>query len=81
MISNQTIAAKLLDWYHHNARSLPWRDQPEPYVVWISEIMLQQTRMDTVLPYYQRWMTAFPTLEALASADLQAVLHLWERLG
>ncbi|MFU8773332.1 MAG: A/G-specific adenine glycosylase, partial [Anaerolineales bacterium] len=74
-------ANKLLDWYRLNSRRLPWRDHPDPYRIWIAEIMLQQTRVDTVLPYYERWMIRFPTIHALASAPLDAVLSLWEGLG
>ena len=76
-----TNFSKLLPWYFKHRRSLPWRDSPAPYAVWISEIMLQQTRVDTVLPYYTRWMARFPDIEALASADLQDVLVCWEGLG
>ena len=72
------IANQLLDWYNQNARDLPWRSHPQPYNVLVSEIMLQQTRMETVLPYYQRWMTAFPTLKVLAESELQEVLKLWD---
>ena len=75
------IANSLLEWYKLNARHLPWRQQPEPYHIWISEIMLQQTRVETVVPYYKRWMCRFPTLTALASASLQEVLVVWEGLG
>ncbi len=75
------IPQKILAWYAENARTLPWRSHPDAYAVWVSEIMLQQTRMETVLPYYQRWMAAFPTLNDLAQADLQEVLKLWEGLG
>ncbi|MBT3338261.1 MAG: A/G-specific adenine glycosylase [Anaerolineae bacterium] len=75
------FAPELLAWYRQNKRSLPWRDHPDPYAVWISEIMLQQTRVDTVIPYFERWMAKFPTVEVLARADEQAVLNLWEGLG
>jgi A/G-specific adenine glycosylase len=75
------IARLLLDWYARHARSLPWRDQPLPYRVWVSEIMLQQTRVDTVRPYFDRWMQRFPSLDALANASEQEVLHAWEGLG
>lgn len=75
------IAAPLLSWYEKHARRLPWRDQPTPYRVWISEIMLQQTRVETVLPYFERWMERFPTLQSLAAAPEQDVLHAWEGLG
>ncbi|MCZ7551863.1 MAG: A/G-specific adenine glycosylase [Anaerolineae bacterium UTCFX2] len=71
----------LLDWYSKHARPLPWRRNPEPYAVWVSEIMLQQTRVETVLPYFERWMERFPNLPALAEAPLQAVLTAWEGLG
>ena len=75
------ISAALLSWYEHNKRRLPWRDQPDPYAVWVSEIMLQQTRVETVIPYFERWMAAFPTLQSLAAAPQQEVLKLWEGLG
>ncbi len=75
------LAEKLLAWYAVNARTLPWRGHPDPYAVWVSEIMLQQTQVDTVSPYFERWMARFPTLEALAAASEQEVLALWEGLG
>lgn len=71
----------LLDWYTRAGRDLPWRRSWEPYSIWVSEIMLQQTQVKTVIPYYHRWMEQFPTLEHLASADLQQVLKAWEGLG
>ena len=75
------VAPLLLAWYNQHARRLPWRDEPSPYRVWISEIMLQQTRVETVLPYFERWMQRFPTLAALAGASEQDVLQAWEGLG
>ncbi len=75
------IAHQLLAWYNQNKRSLPWRDHPDPYAVWVSEIMLQQTRVETVLGYFERWMQRFPTLQRLAAADQQEVLAAWEGLG
>lgn len=75
------IAPELLTWYRQNKRSLPWRDHPDPYAVWVSEIMLQQTRVETVIPYFERWLAKFPTVAALAAADEQDVLNLWEGLG
>lgn len=75
------LATKLLSWYDKNARDLPWRDHPDPYAVWVSEIMLQQTRVETVIPYYQQWMQKFPTLAKLAQASQQEVLAAWEGLG
>ena len=75
------IAPRLLTWYRQNKRILPWRDSGNPYAVWVSEIMLQQTRVDTVIAYFERWMAKFPTIERLADADEQDVLNLWEGLG
>jgi A/G-specific adenine glycosylase len=75
------LTSQLLTWYASHARKLPWRSHPDPYVVWISEIMLQQTRVETVIPYFERWLARFPTLQSLADADLQEVLALWEGLG
>lgn len=72
---------RLLEWYDRHARRLPWRDEPTPYRVWISEIMLQQTQVRTVLPYFERWMKRFPTLQDLAAASEQEVLQTWEGLG
>jgi A/G-specific adenine glycosylase len=77
----QIIAQQLLEWYRQHARSLPWRDDPAPYRVWVSEIMLQQTRVETVRAYFERWMAKFPNLESLATADEQEVLQIWEGLG
>src|SRR4030042_6158681 len=72
---------RLLSWYPSHARSLPWRAHPDPYTTWVSEVMLQQTRVETVTPYFERWMQRFPTVAALASALLQEVLSMWEGLG
>ena len=72
---------QLLEWYDKNARVLPWRDAPTPYRVWVSEIMLQQTRVDTVKPYFEKFMQALPTVEELACVDEQRLLKLWEGLG
>ncbi len=75
------IVAPLLKWYDGHARILPWRESHSPYAVWISEIMLQQTRVEAVKPYFDRWMKAFPDLSALAKASETEVLKLWEGLG
>ncbi len=75
------FARRILAWYALNARSLPWRAISDPYRTWVSEIMLQQTRVEAVLPYYQRWMDRFPTLADLAAASQQDVLRAWEGLG
>ncbi len=72
---------QLLEWYANHARELPWRDHLDPYAVWVSEIMLQQTRVETVIPYFLRWMERFPSVEVLANASQQEVLTLWEGLG
>ncbi len=77
----QLFSRRILHWYARHARSLPWRGNPDPYVTWVSEVMLQQTRVETVIPYFNRWMKRFPTIAALASAPLQDVLTLWEGLG
>jgi A/G-specific adenine glycosylase len=71
----------LLGWYDRNARDLPWRRTRDPYAIWVSEIMLQQTRVDTVIPYYGRFLARFPTAHALADAALDDVLAHWSGLG
>jgi A/G-specific adenine glycosylase len=71
----------LLAWYGGNARVLPWRGQSDAYATWVSEIMLQQTRVETVIPYFERWMKRFPRLSDLAQASEQEVLSTWEGLG
>ncbi len=75
------LTSRLLNWYTANARALPWRKTRDPYRVWISEIMLQQTQVETVIPYYKRWLKHFPTVKALAYAPLKDVLASWEGLG
>ena len=72
---------KLLAWYDANKRDLPWRRTQDPYKIWISEIMLQQTRVDTVIPYYERFLEWFPTIEDLANAQEEKLLKAWEGLG
>ena len=71
----------LLDWFAEHGADLPWRSDPQPYTTWLSEIMLQQTRLETVIPYYQRFLRACPSIEALAAKPLDDVLKLWEGLG
>jgi A/G-specific adenine glycosylase len=75
------FARDLLAWYDTNTTEMPWRGERDPYRVWLSEIMLQQTQIETVKPYYARFLAAYPTIAALASAPLDAVLKLWEGLG
>ncbi|MDA0867115.1 MAG: A/G-specific adenine glycosylase, partial [Cyanobacteria bacterium] len=77
----EALRSRLLTWYRAQGRDLPWRRTRDPYAIWISEIMLQQTQVKTVLPYYSRWLQRFPTVEALAAADQQQVLKAWEGLG
>jgi len=72
---------KLLDWYDRNRRRLPWRESRDPYRIWVSEIMLQQTQVKTVLAYYERFMDLFPSVEALAAAPIDEVLASWSGLG
>jgi A/G-specific adenine glycosylase len=71
----------LLDWYHQNHRDLPWRRTNDPYAIWLSEVILQQTRVDQGMPYWFRFLEAFPTATDLANADEQEVLRLWQGLG
>jgi len=77
-----TFSKQVITWYHQQGRkNLPWQQNKTPYSVWVSEIMLQQTQVSTVISYYQRFMTSFPTIEALAKADEDNVLHHWTGLG
>ena len=77
----RTLRRLLLEWYDQHQRQLPWRQTADPYRIWVSEVMLQQTQVKTVLPYYERFIRAFPDLKALARADAAPVLKLWEGLG
>ena len=81
MLSPQRFRNRLLDWYDRNARDLPWRRTKDPYRIWVSEIMLQQTRVMTVIPYYRRFLERFPSVARLASAPLEEVLASWSGLG
>jgi len=76
-----SIPRLLFPWFRFNRRSLPWRETSDPYRIWLSEMMLQQTQVATVIPYYQRFLARFPTVFALAAADLDEVLLLWSGLG
>lgn len=75
------FAANILKWFYESKRNLPFRETKNPYNIWISEIMAQQTQMDTLLPYYHRFIAAFPNVKSLAAASEDAVLKLWEGLG
>lgn len=77
----EAFRSALLAWYETHQRDMPWRGSPDPYAVWISEIMLQQTRVDQVRPYYDRFMKRFPTVEALGMASREEVLKAWEGMG
>ena len=79
--AGSTVAKRVLDWYNKAHRELPWRHRPDPYRVWLAEIMLQQTRVETVIPYYHRFLERFPCLEDLAAAEENEVLALWSGLG
>jgi len=77
----RAISDRILSWYALHKRDLPWRNTRNPYFVWVSEVMLQQTQVDTVIPYYHGFLKQFPTIEALAKASLQEVLKVWENMG
>ena len=77
----EEIVVPLLEWYDHQKRTLPWRSKPTPYRVWVSEIMLQQTRVEAVKPYFARFMKALPTVKKLAACPEEELLKLWEGLG
>ncbi|WP_424003188.1 A/G-specific adenine glycosylase [Maribacter sp. IgM3_T14_3] len=76
-----SFSGKILDWYHINKRSLPWRENTDPYKIWLSEIILQQTRVAQGTPYYLRFIETFPTVDDLANANEEQVLKLWQGLG
>ena len=80
-LMEQDIPKRLVRWYRKEGRDLPWRRTSDPYAIWVSEIMLQQTQVATVIPYYERFMAAFPTVADPAHAPLGTVLKVWEGLG
>lgn len=77
----KNVAKQVIRWYSKHRRPLPWRKTRDPYAIWISEVMLQQTQVQTAIPYYQRFLARFPKVETLAKADLQDVLKTWENMG
>src|SRR5262245_57566172 len=77
----RSLSKRLLSWFKQNARDLPWRRTRDLYAIWVSEIMLQQTQVATVVPYFERFLRRFPDVESLATADEHDVLKLWEGLG
>jgi A/G-specific adenine glycosylase len=76
-----SLVRALLRWFDSHARDLPWRRTRDPYAIWVSEIMLQQTQVKAVVPYWQRWMRALPDIQALAAARSEQLHKLWEGLG
>ncbi len=80
-MNTERVRAALLAWYDANARELPWRGTRDPYAIWVSEVMLQQTRVETVVPYYARFLARFPTASALAASSEDEVLSAWSGLG
>ncbi|GEL78160.1 A/G-specific adenine glycosylase [Tenuibacillus multivorans] len=81
LFNDEAFRHDLLTWYQGNKRLLPWRENQDPYRIWVSEIMLQQTQVDTVIPYFNQFMERYPTIKELAEADEQNVLKSWEGLG
>ena len=81
LIMSKSFSSKLLDWYETSKRDLPWRRTTDPYRIWISEIMLQQTTVSAVIPYYDKWMRRFPEMKSLAEAEESEVMNCWEGLG
>lgn len=81
MRGHKTIQKQLLAWYRREKRDLPWRTTKNPYLIWVSEVMLQQTQVKTVIPYYERWLQSFPTVQSLADAEERDVLKHWQGLG
>ncbi len=80
-MESNSFSSALLKWYQNNKRDLPWRNTKDPYKIWISEVMLQQTTVQAVIPYYQKWIRRFPDIAGLSCAPLQIILKLWEGLG
>ena len=78
---SRDFAAALTEWYRRCRRDLPWRHTGDPYAIWVSEVMLQQTRVETVIPYYARFLARFPDIRALACAAEQDLLAIWAGLG
>jgi A/G-specific adenine glycosylase len=81
LVSRLTLRRELLRWYRKHHRKLPWRETRDPYKIWISEIMLQQTTVTAVLPYYERWLRLFPDVQSLARSPERKVLKAWQGLG
>jgi A/G-specific adenine glycosylase len=80
-MQNNNFTLSILTWYNKQKRILPFRDIDDPYKIWVSEVMLQQTQVETVIPYFQKWISKYPTVTSVANADLELLLKLWEGLG
>ncbi len=81
MARDSLFSRRLISWFNQNKRNLPWRHTRDPYKIWISEVMLQQTTVNAVIPYYERWIKIFPDMQSVRKAPLQKVLRLWQGLG
>ena len=81
MMDYAELTARLLEWYDRNRRELPWRTETDPYRIWVSEVMLQQTRVEAVIPYYRRFLERFPDMRSLATATSEELLSVWQGLG
>ena len=79
--ANKNFTQKLISWYKKNKRPLPFRKSKDPYKIWLSEIMLQQTQIKTALPYYNKWIKKYPTLDSVAKSNIDDLLKIWEGLG
>ena len=78
---NTNISKEILCWYDKNKRDLPWRKTNDPYKIWLSEVMLQQTKVETVIPYYNNWLKNYKTIQSVAQANLDELLKIWEGMG
>ena len=81
VLNRNACASTILRWYDDNVRPFPWRQTNDPYKIWLSEIMLQQTQVQTVIPYYNRWIDKFPNIQSVANTNMDSVLKMWEGLG
>ena len=79
--ASKLFETKLLLWFHSNKRDLPFRDVKDPYKIWLSEVMLQQTQVNTVIPYFNKWIENYPTIKSVANEDSDVLLKIWEGLG
>ena len=81
MLNESTFKKNLIKWFNENQREMPWRETSNPYYIWLSEVMLQQTQVKTVIDYYHKFISRFPTIEDLSQANEDEVLKYWEGLG